>query len=349
MTEAVAMEREAAPGTRRQKVCVVNVGPNWGQYGEREIIERAGGEIVMVQSRDQKEIIEACRDAVAIYGGFMRFDREFFDALQCCKIIARSSIGMDVVDVEAATEKGIILSNLPDTFHKEVADHTMALLLAFVRGIVPMANAVRQGAWGQPSLWRSMVGTIPRIEGRTLGLLGFGNIAREVARRAAGFELHVIAHDPYVQPAVFERYGVKPVSFAALLQDSDFLSLHVPLLPETRHMISDAEFSLMKPTAIIINTCRGPVIDEAALIRALEQKRIAGAALDVTETEPIPQDSPLLKMPNVIITPHMASASDVSSRERSIRPAQEIAAVLAGHLPRVVYNKAVLEKVTLKP
>ena len=335
--------------TARQKVCVLNVGPHWGQHGEREIIERAGGEIVMVQSRDRQEIIAACRDAVAIYGGWMRFDREFFEALERCKVLVRASIGMDPVDVEAATEKGIILCNLPDTFHKEVADHTMALLLACARWIVPLVNSVRQGGWTQRGGARPGIGAFPRLQGRTLGLLGFGNIAREVAKRALGFDLQVIAHDPYVDPAVFERYQVKPVAFAALLQDSDFLSLHVPLLPETHHIIGDAELSLMKPTAIIVNTCRGPVIDEAALIRALQAQRIAAAGLDVTEQEPIAPDNPLLTMPNVIITPHMASASDVSLRERSIRPAQEIAAVLAGHLPRVVYNKAVLQKVDLQP
>jgi D-3-phosphoglycerate dehydrogenase len=343
--EQVAADGQTQPA--RPKVVVISPWGNFGEVGEREILERAGCDVVVSNARGEDEVIDAARDADGIiYTGAI--SRRFMESLTRCKVIARSSIGMDVVEgAEIATEKGIVICNVPDVFVDEVANHTMALLLACVRWLVPVAQHVKDGGWGQRGRGRP-VGMIHRITGETLGLVGFGNIARAVARRAAGFDLKVIAYDPYVSAEVFREYGVRQVPFAQVLQDSDFVSLHVPLTPATYHLIGAPQLALMKKHAILINTCRGKVVDEQALIAALQSGHILAAGLDVTEKEPIDPDNPLLRMPNVVITPHMASASDWASAERRRRPAQEVAAVLTGHRPRAVWNPQVLEKLSLK-
>ncbi|MBI3971343.1 MAG: C-terminal binding protein [Chloroflexi bacterium] len=348
MVQTVAESTNGAVGeVRRPKVVVISPWGNFGEHGELDILERAGCEVVVSTARGEDEAIEAARDADGIiYTGAI--SRRFMESLTQCRVIARSSIGMDVVDgADVATEKGIVISNVPDVFVDEVANHTMALLLACVRWIVPVAQYVKGGGWGQRGRGRPQ-GPIHRITGETLGLVGFGNIARAVAKRAAGFDLKMVAYDPYVSKDVFELYGVRQVPLAQVLQDSDFVSLHVPLMPSTRHLIGMPQLRLMRKDAILINTCRGPVVDEAALIEALQSGVVLGAGLDVTEKEPIDPDSPLLSMPNVVITPHMASASDWAGAERRRRPAQEVAAVLTGHRPRAVWNPQVLEKLALK-
>jgi len=335
----------------RAKVVVISPWGSFGEVGEREILERAGCEVHVVTSRNEDELIEAARDADGIIAPPV-FSRRFLEALDRCKVIACSSIGMDKVEaVDLATEKGIVLSNVPDVFVDEVANHTMALLLACIRWVVPVAQYVQEGGWGGPaggSGRRRPVGAIHRITGETLGLVGFGNIARAVARRAAGFDLKIIAYDPFVPRELFLEYGVRQATLGQVLQDSDFVSLHVPLMPETHHLIGAPELGLMKADAILINTCRGPVVDEKALIAALEAGQILGAGLDVTEQEPVEAENPLLKMPNVVVTPHMASASDWAGAERRRRPAYEVAAVLTGHRPRAVWNPRVLERLSLK-
>jgi D-3-phosphoglycerate dehydrogenase / 2-oxoglutarate reductase len=335
----------------KPKVVVISPWGTFGEVGEREILERAGCEIVIVASRSEDEAIEAARDADGIIAPPV-FSRRFIEALTRCKVIACSSIGMDKIEgVDLATEKGIVLSNVPDVFVDEVANHTMALLLSCIRWIVPVSQYVKEGGWGargQGQGRRRPIGAIHRITGETLGLVGFGNIARAVARRAAGFDLKVIAYDPFVSREVFLEYGVRQASLAQVLQDSDFVSLHVPLLPQTHHLIGAPELGLMKADAILINTCRGPVVDEQALIAALQAGHILGAGLDVTEQEPVDPQNPLLQMPNVVVTPHMASASEWAGAERRRRPAQEVAAVVTGHRPRAVWNPAVLERLALK-
>lgn len=334
--------------TTRPRVVVISGWGNFGEVGEREILERAGCEVVVVRPQNEDEAIDVARDADGlIYTGGI--SRRFMESLTRCKVIARSSIGMDVVDgVDVANEKGIVICNVPDVFVDEVANHTMALLLACVRWLVPYADYTRQGGWGQRGRGGRPGGMIHRVTGETLGLVGFGNIARAVARRAAGFDLKLVAYDPYLPREVFQEYGVRQAQLAQVLQDSDFVSLHVPLMPSTHHLMGAPQFALMKKDAILINTCRGPVVDEQALIGALQSGQILAAGLDVTEKEPIDADNPLLKMPNVVVTPHMASASDWAGAERRRRPAYEVAAVLTGHRPRAVWNSQVLERVSLK-
>jgi D-3-phosphoglycerate dehydrogenase len=332
--------------TGKPLVVVIQGWGAFGEYGEREILERAGCEIVEARARTEDEAIEAARDADGIiYTGGI--SERFMSSLNRCKVIARSAIGMDNVHgVEIATERGIVLCNCPDVFVDEVANQTMALLLGCIRDLIPSALWVREGNWGRPGAARPGA-HIPRVTGETLGIVGFGNIGKAVAQRAAGFGLKIIANDPYLTPDVFARYGVRQVSLAQVLQDSDFISLHTPLTDETRHLIGAPELALMKPHAILINTSRGPVIDEEALIAALTNGQILAAGLDVTEKEPIDPDNPLLTMPNVIVTPHIASLSEWANGERRRRTAYEVAAVLTGHRPRAVWNPDVLERVNL--
>ena len=346
VAEAAASTNGQASAGKPKVVVIASFG-SFGEVGEREILERAGCEVVIVQSRDENEQIAAARDADGLIAP-PAFSRRFIESLEKCKVIACSSIGMDKIEgVEVANEKGIVICNVPDVFVDEVANHTMALLLSCVRWIVPVAKHTSEGGWGQRG-GRRPVGYIHRITGETLGLVGFGNISRAVARRAKGFDLNVIAYDPYIPAEVFREAGVRQATLGQVCQDSDFVSIHVPHLPGTHHLIGQPQFALMKKDAILINTARGPVVDEAALIQALQDGQILGAGLDVTEQEPVDPNNPLLQMPNVVVTPHMASASDWAGAERRRRPAYEVAAVITGHRPRAVWNTAVLEKVSLR-
>jgi len=337
----------ATTGQELPTVVVLTPWGNFGEYGEREILERAGCTIVVAQAKTEDDAIAAARDADGlIYTGGI--SRRFMESLTRCKVIARNAIGMDNVHgIDIATERGIVLCNCPDVFIDEVANQTMALLLGCVRQIIPSALWVREGNWGRQGVTRPG-DRIHRVTGETLGLIGFGNIGRAVAQRAAGFGLRIIANDPYLSGEVFARYNVRQASLAQVVQDADFISLHTPLTDETRHLIGAAEFALMKPDAILINTSRGPVVDEAALIAALQYGQILGAGLDVTEVEPVDPTNPLLTMPNVIVSPHIASLSEWANGERRRRTAYEVAAVLTGHRPRAVWNPPVLERLDLR-
>jgi D-3-phosphoglycerate dehydrogenase len=329
------------------KVVVLNPWGGFGEHGEREILELAGCAVEIRTAKTEEEMFAAVRDADGLYYTGP-VSRALVRAMDRCKVIATSSIGMDQYEeFDLATEKGIVCCNCPGVFVDEVANQAMALLLGCVRWLVPTANFVKAGGWaarGRATPWHY----IPRVTGQTIGIVGLGDIGKAMARRAAGFDLNVLACDPYIPRETFKEYGAQSVTLGKLLQDSDFISLHVPLSDETRHMISGPQFALMKPHAILVNTSRGRVVDEAALIDALQRGRILAAGLDVTEVEPIPDDNPLLAMDNVVISPHMASISEWSTGERRRRPAQEIAAVLTGHRPRAVWNKEVLEHLTLR-
>jgi D-3-phosphoglycerate dehydrogenase len=247
--------------------------------------------------------------------------------------------------VAAATAKGIPVTNCPDTFIEEVADHAMMLLLATHRRAIEQDRMVRSGRWseGRPQLSR-----VPRLMGMTLGLIAFGRVARAVAERARPFGLRVVAFDPFIDELVVSGAGVEPVSLPELLQRSDFISMHLPATPEARHFLKEAHFRQMKPSAIFINTGRGPTVDEAALIKALKEKWIAGAGLDVLEIEPPKPDNPILAMEHVILSPHNASASARFDPARKRRVGQEIALVLSGRWPMSCVNPTVLPQAGLK-
>ena len=279
----------------------------------------------MAKSPDADDILAVAKDADAILVTYAKLTRELIMQLTRCKAIGRFGLGVDNIDLPAAKEKGIAVNYVPDYCIREVSDHAMALLLALIRKI-PFSNRLVQGGrWEMPA-----VVPIRRIEGTVLGLIGFGHIPRLVAPKAKAFGMTVIAHDPYAKPEVFKAAGVEPVDFDTLLATSDYLSVHAPLTPQTRGMMNAQAFGKMKKGAYIVNTARGPLIEEAALIAALDSGQLGGAGLDVVAVEPLAKESPLLGRDNVIITPHTAFYSIEALEELQSKCASDVARVLGG-------------------
>ena len=312
---------------------------------EEEALKPIDAEIVELDASSDAEFIEMAKSADGVIARGRMITEEIIAGLENCKIIGCGSVGTDRVDVEAATRHGIPVTNVPDVFIEEVADHTMALLLGSHRHLYEMRTWIRAGRWseGHPHMRN-----FPRLFGQTLGLIAFGNVARAVARRAQAFGLHVIAHDPYVSETEMTERGVEPAGFMELLERSDFVSNHGPLNEETRGIMSTAQFKAMKPSAMFINAGRGPSQDEDALIHALQTGEIAGAGLDVFETEPADTENPLFQMDNVIVTPHIASATSRMMPETRRRLGQELALVLQGKWPRSAVNPQTLQNSSLE-
>lgn len=306
---------------------------------EMEALEGLDAHIVEGPTESEDAFIAAARDADAIYGKGIPMTRRIIESLEKCKLIALGSVGVDSVDIAAATARGIPVTNVPDTFIEEVADHAMMLLLASFRRLIEQDRMVREGRWkeGRPQLLK-----IPRLMGQTLGFIAFGHVARAVALRARPFGLRMIAYDPFVEELIMPQYGVLPATLSEVLSQSDFVSMHAPATPEAQGMLKEKHFRQMKPNALFINTGRGPTVDEAALIRALQEGWIAGAGLDVLETEPPGHNNPLLSMTNVTLTAHVASASARFDEARKRRVGQELALVLSGRWPMSCVNPAVL-------
>ena len=303
-------------------------------------------DIVEVDGSSPASFIAGARDADALITSWgIRIDQQVIAGLDKCVVIGVGSVGVDMVDVDAATEAGIVVTNVPDVFIEEVADHTMMLLLACARRSKLMDLMVQRGEWFKG---RPVLNEIPRLWGQTLGLVSFGNVARAVARRAKPFGMHVIAHDPYVSELKMTGEGVEPVSIGELLERSDYLSIHPGLNDGTRGMLSTDQFKQMKNTAAVINCGRGPTIDEAALIKALQDGEIAAAGLDVLEKEPPAPDNPLLSMENVVLSPHAASATTRMRPETRRRVGREVALALSGKWPLSCVNPAVLPRVDLE-
>ena len=306
-------------------------------------LEAAGAELRLLSTtRDEDEIIANTSGADGIITSESPMTRRVLDSLTNCKVVLRTGVGYDVIDVEAATENGIAVVNIPDLWTREVANQAMSLLLACNRNVVNLHGDIRGGTWTPRPPYDSGA-----LYGETLGILGLGRIGSAMARRAKGFELDIIAHDPYIGDEVFAELGVKRASFDELMSQSDYISLHTPLTDETRHIINESALRMMKPTAHLINTSRGPVVDEAALIKALREGWIAGAGLDVLETEPPAPDNPLLSMDNVALSPHSGHASVTSLRLRTGRYGEEVASVLSGKMPRNLVNPQVREHLHL--
>ncbi|MDP8922186.1 MAG: C-terminal binding protein [Chloroflexota bacterium] len=314
---------------------------------EDEGLAPLGVTVQQAKATTEDEYIAEVRDADAIISGRFKLNARVIDALEKCKVISTGGVGVDSIDLDAATAKGIVVTNVPDVFIEEVAVHAFMLLLCCAKKTIPLDRAVREGRWRES---RTYMSPMPRVVGDTLGLVAFGNIPRLVAKKAKGFDMRVIAWDPYQSDEVFAEHGVERVTnLVGLFRRSDFVSAHLPLNPGTEGLLNYECFSAMKSTGFFINTGRGPTHNEADLIRALQEKKLAGAGLDVMEVEPLPPDSPLTSMDNVVLMPHSASVSDWSDVERRRRVGQEIADLLRGTMPRNVVNKDVLAKVTLAP
>jgi D-3-phosphoglycerate dehydrogenase len=274
-------------------------------------------------------------DVLWIYGGSRLARGNNLDLLTRCGAIIRSGSGVDVIDVDAATARGMLVCNTPLAHNGPVSDHTIALIFAVGRRIVAQDRITRDGDWSQ----RGKALPEWHLSGRTLGLLGFGHIPRQLARKLSGFDLNVLVFDPYVDAATLAEYNAKSATLDEVLTQSDIVSIHTPLTAETHHLFGERELKMMKSSAILINTARGPIIDEAALYRALTEGWIAGAGLDVFEQEPTPADNPLLALDNIVVTPHTAGVSD-ESVEATWRLSVEMVIQMAdGKFPRSYVNR----------
>jgi len=311
---------------------------------EAEELTMVNAELVGVECATEDEIIKAAKDADALLVIFAPMTRRVIEALPKLKVIVRYGIGYDNVDVDAATDNGVFLVNIPDFCLEEVANHAIALLLVLGGELLPINEGMKQDRWTESQLIRATVGAPYE---QTLGLIGCGKIERMTAKKAQCFGLRILGYDPYVDKSLAKEYGITLVSLPELLKESDFVSVHTLLNQETWHLIGEKEFKQMKPTAYFINTSRGAVVDEAALIKALQGKWIAGAGLDVFEQEPVNPDNPLLKMDNVIVSPHCCSHTVASLKRLKTSVGQEAARVLMGRWPKNVVNKEVKPKINL--
>ena len=303
-------------------------------------------DIVEVSSPDPDTFVKGAADCDAVITSWgIRLDESIVSRLEKCVVIGLGSVGVDMVDVEAATSAGIVVTNTPDVFIEEVADHAMMLLLSAIRRTKEQNIFAAEGEWhkGRPQL-----NHVPRLMGRTLGLISFGNVARCMAARAKAFGLRVIAYDPYVSELTIGEQGVEPVPWSELLERSDYLSVHSPDNEETRHSLNASAFEQMKDGVVIVNTARGPIIKEADLIEALRSGKVQSAGLDVLEQEPPDPQNPLLAMPNVIVTPHVASASTRMRPTARRRVGREVSLVLRGKWPMSCVNPTVLPKTPLE-
>lgn len=310
---------------------------------EREILEAAGAEVIALQSKSQDDLLNAASDCAAMMNQYARIGAKTIAQMNKCEVIARYGVGVDIVDVDAATHKGILVTNVMDYCTEEVADHAIALWLTLVRKLPDYDRATHQGIWrwqsGQP---------VNRVRGRTMGVVSYGKIGQAIGVRAKAFGANVIAFDPFLPEDVATAQGVELVSKEDLLTRSDYILMQAPMTPDTRHFLSDAEFAAMKPGAILVNTGRGPTVDNKALYRALTEGHLASAGLDDPEEEPAkranwsPDDNPIFTLSNVLVTPHAAYYSEESIRSARVTAATQVAKVLTGQRPDYPVNAKAL-------
>ncbi|MGB4612331.1 MAG: phosphoglycerate dehydrogenase, partial [Methanothermobacter thermautotrophicus] len=318
----------------------VLIADSINEKGISELEEVA--EVVVNTTITPDELLDAIKDFDAIVvRSRTKVTREVIEAAPRLKIIARAGVGVDNVDVKAATERGIMVINAPESTSITVAEHSIGLMLALARKISIADRSVKEGKWEK----NRFMGI--ELNGKTLGIIGMGRIGSQVVVRTKAFGMDILVYDPYISREAAEEMGVTVTDLETLLRESDIVTIHVPLTPETRHLISDDEFKLMKETAFIVNCARGGIIDEDALYRALKDGEIAGAALDVFEEEP-PEGSPLLELENVVLTPHIGASTAEAQRDAAIIVANEIKTVFQGGAPRNVLNMPVMDSETYK-
>lgn len=310
---------------------------------ERQILAEAGAEIVVAESGEEEELIKLAPQADGILTNWKPVRREVIEQAGRCHSIGRYGVGVDNIDVASATETGIVVTNVPAYCIQEVSDHAMALMLAWARKVCLYDRAMQGGRYDL-----SLGVPLFRVQGKTLGLAGLGKIGRVVCRKAHAFGLQTIAFDPYLSPDQMEKEKVKSVSFDELLEQSDFISIHAPLLPQTEKMFNAEAFKRMKKTAFLVNTSRGAIVDTGALLDALDKGLIAGAALDVLPQEPPSPEDPLLRHPRVLITPHAAFYSEESLTDLQATAARQMADVLRKKKPENIVNPEVLGQKNLR-
>jgi len=319
-----------------------------------ELLTKLGAEVEKTFCTTEDELISVCSEADAVIAVGIRitpgyvFSPKVIENLNKCRLIALTSIGYDNVDIAAATEKAVCVANVPYYCLEEVSAHAMALILACARRFYQLLPDIKSGKWSTQADYLSALKPLHRLSGQTLGLIGFGNIARTLVPKAKAFGFRIIAYAPHVPDILFKTFKVESVELDQLLKESDFVSMHTALTPETKHMMGLGQFKRMKPTAYFINTARGELVDEKALYTALSEGLIAGAGLDVLESEPPNRDNPLLKLNNVLITGHFAYYSEESREELFRWPWEEVARVLQGEWPQGLVNPQVKERFSVK-
>jgi len=319
-----------------------------------ELLTKLGAEVEKTFCATEEELISACSEAdaaialgIRITPGYI-FSLKVIENLNKCRLIALTGIGYDNVDISAATEKGICVANVPYYCLEEVSDHAMALILACARKFYQLLPDIKSGKWSTQADYLSALKPLYRLSGQTLGIIGFGSIARTLVPKAKAFGFRIIAYAPHVPSILFKTFKVESVELDQLLKESDFVSMHTALTSENKHMMGLEQFKRMKPTAYFINTARGELVDEKALYTALSEGLIAGAGLDVLESEPPGLDNPLLKLSNVLITGHFAYYSEESREELFRWPWEEVARVLQGEWPQGLVNPQVKERFSVK-
>ncbi len=317
-----------------------------GIPSSEEAYQKLGATFSHTPCNGEEEIMAATRDCDVVITAMQPYTRRVIENMQRCRLISVIGIGYDGVDIEAATERGILVSNVPDYCQEEVANHAMALILACNRKLIPIVEAVRQGAWDtpeKPKIRYNIMPPLPRLSGQVLGIVGLGRIGQSLVPRAKAFGMGVIAFDPFVPDAAMEQMGVEKVDMDSLLRESDYISLHTALTPQNRGMIDMEALQKMKPTAYIINTARGGLINEADLVQAVKDGVLAGAALDVTDPEPPPPSSPLLQLDRLILTAHTAQYSNEAVVDLRQSVEENVFSVLRGHLPPGLLNSQAKE------
>ncbi len=301
---------------------------------ERRTLEAAGAEMIAVPVAERERVFELLPRADGLLG-FSTLDGDTIGRLERCRGVVTVSHGFNHIDLDAATAAGLPVANV-FFCHREVANHTVMFLLAATRKLIMLHNLLKQGAWR-----RDLQPPVAPLYGETIGLIGFGHIGREVARRVRAMDMHVLAYDPVVSSEQAAASGAELTDLDDLLRRSDYVSLHVPSNPSTFQILNERTIALLKPSAWVFNTARGDLIEERALYRALKEKRIAGAGLDVFEVEPTPPGNPILQLDNVIVTPHAAGFSDAAVREGQRQGARIMAELLGGTFPRTICNPEV--------
>jgi D-3-phosphoglycerate dehydrogenase len=301
------------------------------------VLAEVDGELVMAEDASVEGILKVAAQADALMVTYGQITAEVIAGMEKCKVIGRFGLGVDNIDIDAATKAGIAIVYVPDYCVDEVSDHTMALLLDLARKVSFSNQLVQAGRWEMPA-----VAPLSRLRGRTLGLAGFGQIPQAVAPKAQAFGLKVITYDPFIDKQVVAAMDVELVDFETLLKTSDYVSVHVPMMPETKNLFGADAFAQMKPEALLVNTARGPLVDTAALAVALDAGQLAGAALDVLPVEPPPADDPLMGRDNVIFSPHTGFYSVEALEELQVKAARGVVDVLTGNKPVYPINPEVL-------
>jgi len=322
----------------RRKVLVTDY--TWASTEpEAAVLAQADAELILAETGAEEELLALVPDADAILTCFQKVTADVVRAGTKLQVIGRYGIGVDNIAVDEATRRGIPVTNVPAYCLDEVAEHALAFVLAFARRLHIYNPAVREGDW---SLARGA--PMYRVAGRTLGILGYGKIGRSLAHKAQGLGLRILAYAPTQTAEAVRSTGAEPVGLDELARESDFLSVHLPLTAETRGLVGEEILRAMKPTAFVVNTARGGIVDQDALLRALTDGWIAGAAVDVFEPEHLPADHPLLAQPNLIATPHVAFYSEESVHDLEVLAAENVAAILTGRRPRWLVNPEVLDR-----